>query len=98
MELFDAAMVSVSSPLAAVMGIKTVLMAVMRLDVVSYQIIQSQHGNTYCGYRKFESCYLPGDGRCYAILYYLAGNCIVVIVALSCNVSCCSYRQARYES
>ena len=34
-------MVHVSSPLIAVMGMKTVLMAVMKLDVV---------GVTYCGY------------------------------------------------
>lgn len=35
MEHFYAAMVSVSSPLAAVMGIKIVLMTVMRPDVVA---------------------------------------------------------------
>ena len=36
-EHFDATMVCVSAPLIAVMGIETALMAVMRLDVVSYQ-------------------------------------------------------------
>ena len=40
-ELSSAAMVSVSSPLAAVMGIKIALMAVTKLDVVSYQIIHN---------------------------------------------------------
>ena len=36
-EHFDATMVRVSDPLIAVMGTETALMAVMRLDVVSYQ-------------------------------------------------------------
>ena len=38
-EHFDATMVRVSAPLIAVMGIETALMAVMRLDVVSNQIM-----------------------------------------------------------
>ena len=41
MEHFDAAMVSASSPLAAVMGDVIALMAVMRLDVVSDQTVWS---------------------------------------------------------
>ena len=42
-EHFDAAMVSVSSPLAAVMGVKIVLMAVTKLDVVSKLFIITFH-------------------------------------------------------
>ena len=45
MEHFDAAMVSASSPLAAVMGDEIALMAVMRLDVVSNQTVWGRHGN-----------------------------------------------------
>ena len=80
MEPSGAAMVSVSSPLIAVMGIKIVLMAVMRLDVVSYQIIQGGHGNKHRGCRKIESCFMPRDSRCHALLYYIVDNCMVVIV------------------
>ena len=47
MEHFDAAMVSASSPLAAVMGDVIALMAVMRLDVVSDQTVWGRHGNIY---------------------------------------------------
>ena len=79
-EHFDVAMVSVSSLLIAVMGIKIVLMAVMRLDVVSYQIIQGGHGNKHRGCRKIESSFVPRDSRCHALLYYIVGNCMVVIV------------------
>ena len=44
-EHFDAAMASVSGLLIAVMEAETALMAVMRLDVVSYQSIQGGMGN-----------------------------------------------------
>ena len=47
----DAAMVSVSSPLAAAMEIKTALIAVMRLDVVSIWTIEGVGGWKYIPWR-----------------------------------------------
>ena len=64
MEHFDAAMVSVSAHLIAVMEAETALMAVMRLDVVvSYQTIQGGVGMGILTVVivRYESCDVQGN-------------------------------------